>query len=220
MGMFRAALSCVYRVLTMGSGALGLVISLTGTILQSVDKSIVFPGWIILALGALLLFITAIRIEWELMQEKEKNRKPRPDMKLEDVVKRIRGKEDIFGPENAESTQVLDALSRIRESGANGAVTIFGVKGLQYLPNSSSVIADAIVVRLVIPAVFWEKNAISYLGFVKDRIGVTEDTTTTNQGFGTGYGYLWFDSMQVDSIWPPARVRIAWKNPFSLVTAR
>jgi hypothetical protein len=187
------------------------VIALIGSALQSFDKTFVVPGWAILAVGTLLLFIAACQIESELIQEKAKNRKPLPDMPLEAAVKRICGKEDVFGPDD-NPTEVLQALKSLAERAAAGAITIFGVKGIQYLPSGPRETVDAVVKRPPIDAKFWETNSIQYLSFYKDRIGVTENDIGTKD-VGTGYGYLWLDTKQIDALWPAPRKRINWRHP-------
>lgn len=210
--MFRAVFSCIWRVLSSASGGLGFLISAIGTLLQSADKAIVFPGWAFLAVGALLLFITAIQIEWELLQEKEKRRKPAPTMSLEAVVKRIRGKEDIFGPENSESAEVLRALTLIRERAANGSLTIFGSREARYVRPEHHATA---ISRMPIPKEFWLDNTIDYIAFTTNRDGITKMVGKPNDR-SNEYEYLWLDKHEVDTIWPPPRRTIRWRAPIEI----
>src|SRR5262249_34517119 len=147
--VFRAIIACIKRVISTVSGAAGTASSIVGAISEWIGHAIAVPGWAWLIFCASLLFATACRIEWELMQEKDKNRKPRPDMPLKAVITRIRGKEDIFGFEKSESMEVFRALTRIREHAVTGQLTIFGVRGFKYLPSNFS---DAAVTRLPIPS--------------------------------------------------------------------
>jgi hypothetical protein len=211
--MFKAIFTCIKRVIGTLTGFGGTVSSIIGALSEWLKQPIAVPGWAWIVLGSALLFATACRIEWELLQEKDKNRKSEPDMTFEQVIERIRGKKDIFGPENSESLEVSKAFRSIEERAASGALVIFGSKGIRSLDGLQRDTVGAMLKRLPIPADFWSSNSFDYLSFIEDRSGATTDTTQRDQKFGSGYGNIWLDSKQVNSIWPEPRKRIAWSNP-------
>jgi hypothetical protein len=167
------------------------------------------PAWIWWFSAIVILFVSAILLEMSLQKEKEKTRKPQPTIKLEDVVKRIRGKEDIFGQNNSESQEVLRALTLIREKAYNGALTIFGSKEVRYVKPEQHHVATS---RLVIPREFWEKYQLDYIAFASNRDGITKPIGRPDDR-SIEYEYIWLDRHQVDEIWPPSRKSIDWKNP-------
>ena len=210
--MFRAIVACIRRVISSTSGAFGTGTSVMGAISEWTGQPVAVSGWVWLTLGAVLLFVTACRIEWELMQEKDKKRKPQANMNLEDVVKRIRGTDDIFGPNSSESAEVFKALKSLVEHGATGSLTIFGCKDVKCAP--ANYVDMAMPPRLPIPAEFWRTNSFDYTAFTGDRIGITRDGTSNDNAIGSGFGYIWFDRAQIDSIWPRPRSKINLRNPF------
>jgi hypothetical protein len=209
MLFIQAAAKCTWRVLTEASGALGVLISLAGTLAESLGLKTGMPNWVWIAIGSALLFITACKIEMELMREREKNRNPQPTIRLEDVVKRIRGKDDIFGPENSESSEVLKVLTLIRENAANGSLIIFGSQEARYVKPEHQGMA---ISRMAIPKVFWETNAFDYIAFTTNRDGITKPTRKPDDR-SDEYEYIWLDIQQVDAIWPKPKKRIEWQNP-------
>jgi hypothetical protein len=167
------------------------------------------PAWVWWLGAIVILFVSAVFLEMSLQKEKDKNRAPRPNMKLEDVVKRIRGKDDIFGPENSESAQVLQALTLIRESAHNGALTIFGSKEVRYVKPEHHEFA---ISRMAIPPEFWKTYTFDYIAFTSNRDGITKPIGRPDDR-SMEYEYIWLDRDQVDSLWPPPRKRIEWQNP-------
>jgi hypothetical protein len=70
-----------------------------------------------------LLFVTASRLQWDLQKEKEKNRKPTPQMPLSEVISRIIGSDDQSKP--GASTLVGEALPSIREKARLGMISVW-----------------------------------------------------------------------------------------------
>jgi hypothetical protein len=207
--MFNRIWHCCFLVGTRLTTIAGGASTLIGAAQQYLGVS-GLPAWFWWALAILLMLATAVRVQWELLQEQDRNRKPEPNMSLEDVVKRIRGKEDVFGPEHSESMEVLRAFKLLTERGATGAITIFGSKGVRYVKPEFT---DVALTRLPIPAEFWQTNTFDYSAFLDDRSGVTRNETKPHE-LGSGYGYIWFDRQQINAIWPPRRRTLDWKNPF------
>jgi hypothetical protein len=68
MLLIQAAMKCAWRVLSEASGAVGVLISLAATFAEAMGwKPPVGPNWMWIAIGAALLFVTACKIELELM---------------------------------------------------------------------------------------------------------------------------------------------------------
>jgi hypothetical protein len=214
MLFIQAATKCAWRVLTEASGALGVLISGAGSLAEALGLKAGMPNWVWIAIGAALLFITACKIELELMRERESRRKPEPNMTLEEVVKRIRGKDDIFGPESSESMEVKRAFTWIEERAKTGAITVFAVKGISYFPDKGN--ADAYVRRFPVPANEWETHVIDYLAFLDDPKGrITPYSPTEEAKVGSGYAYVWFDRGEINSIWPAPKRKMRWRWPLS-----
>jgi hypothetical protein len=169
------------------------------------------PPWVWWLIAIVLIFVTAVRVQWRLLEEQDKNRNPEPDMRLEDAVKRIRGKDDIFGAEYSESTEVLKALNLIRERGANGSLAIFGSKEVRFVkPEHLSLIP-----RLPIPKEYWEDNGLDYIAFTTNRHGISRPIGRTDDRTNE-YEYIWLDHRQVDSAWPTRRKKLELRNPIRL----
>jgi hypothetical protein len=135
-------------------------------------------------------------------------RQPEPTMRLEDVVKRIRGTDDVFGPDNSESMKVLQALEAIREKALHGTIAVFGCLYREWRATKPE--HWPILVRHPIPPGHWTDHGISYIEFTTDRMGEVRDLA--NKEAAT-YIMLWFDAHEIDSVWPRARRRIDWANP-------
>ncbi len=209
--MFKAIWSCIKRVVRSVTGALGTLSTAIGAVSEWLQHPIVVPGWVWITAGAILLFATACRIEWELLKEKAKNRTPRPDMSLEDLVRRVRGKQDVFGPEHPGDIEVLRAFTRIEEHAAAGAITVFGVPGVTHVASFGN--PDAVARRVPIPVDAWRTHSLSYTDFLQDKSGRVDPTDQHQRIVGGGYGNIWFDSRQIDSLWPTSRRRLNWRNP-------
>jgi hypothetical protein len=204
--MFAALWASIIRVVRTASGSFGVLSSIIGTLSQWLGRPLAIPGWAWISIGAFLFFATACRVEWELIKEKEKNRKPQPTKQLEGVVKQIIGKDDIFGPDNAESMQVLQALEAIREKALHGLIDVFGCDSREWRATKPA--QWDMLVRHRIPADHWRDNRIDYLEFANDRFGEVRDLPNKT---GPTHIMLWFDQTQVDSNWPR---KTDWKDIF------
>ena len=147
---------------------------------------------------------------WPVIRGRAKARPPEPNTRLEDVVKRIRSKEDIFGPENAESMKVLEALESIREKALHGSLTVFGCESREWRATKPE--HWGLLVRHQIPAEHWKDHKIDYMEFATDRHGEVIDVPNAR---GATYRMLWFDKDQVSQLWPQRRRKIDWRNPIN-----
>ena len=199
--MFRAIWNCVKRVAATYEGAGGIFSAVFGSLAEFFGARPGLPGWAWLALGALLLFFTACRIEWELLKEKETGKKAEPNMRLEEAVKRIRGKEDIFGPDNSESASVLEALETLREKLLHEHIEAFGCRHEEWRAAHSDL--RGMLVRHKIAAHHWEDHNLDYLTFTEDRAGLV---VPIHKPLGEATHYqIWFDADQIDRVWPAPR---------------
>lgn len=179
---------------------------MVGTFSQYLEKQLVVPGWAWTAVGAGLLFWTACRIEWELLAEKDKSRKAEPSMQLEEVVKRIRGKDDIFGRENSESMEVMRALQALREKAQLGLLEVYGRKGWRSVRPAEY----DLIPRVRIPVEYISEHWVSYIEFIDDRRGELSHDANSAPG---EYIDIWFDRAQVEAMWPPRRFHLSFRNP-------
>jgi hypothetical protein len=141
------------------------------------------PAWIWWAAVIVLLFVAAVRIDMELVQEQEK-RPPEADMPLGQVVLRIAGQN---------KGTVFDAL---RERAVQGHLTVFGREGavagqFERFPLKK------------IPQDYWDGHHINPLKFYADSRGETE--ICAHGGRGPIYKDLYFDRRQIDARWPPPK---------------
>jgi hypothetical protein len=191
------------------SGGFGLLTSVVGILSEIFQQPILVPGWAWLAVGAGLLFMTACRIEWDLLAEKQKNRKPQPNMQLEDAVKHIIGEDEIREEHGVEVARVLAAL---REQALLGTLQVFARKGWR----SAGLAALDSVPRSIVPAAYFEDHWISSIEFMSDHRGEINYIANSTPG---EYMDVWFDLAQIDAVWPAPRRRITLRNPFKLSEA-
>ena len=126
------------------------------------------PSWAWWMLAVILLFVAAVRSEMAAERAREANRKPSPTVSLMDLLPRIRGTVDIFGPQYSESGKLADALALIREKAMLGEITVFGKtnwrsatpENYKWLPRER------------ISPEYWNTHELDYMEFVQDRRGV------------------------------------------------
>jgi hypothetical protein len=161
------------------------------------------------ALAALFLFAVAVRSEMAAQEAKAAKRKPSPTWSLQDdVLPRLRGTHDLFGPAFSESGKLADALADIREKALLGQVTVFARKGWR----SATPASYPQIPREPVPADLWKSHSIEYLEFLKDRRGAI--TPNIPAGSSAEYIDLWFDEAEVRAAWPskaqPLNLRAAF----------
>lgn len=184
--MLKRIFDCAFRVTSQWTTIVGGVFTMIGTVQQYSDIARV-PVLIWWLAAIIALLATAFRIQWQLLDEQDKNRKPQPNMKLEDAVKRIRRKGDIFGPNNSESAEVMRALTLLREHGSTGELTIFGSKEVRFVKPEHY---DVAITRLPIPTEFWQTHDFDYIAFTDDQNGMTRDSTKAQGESRIEYSYI------------------------------
>jgi len=194
----QVVIKCAWRVLSEYSGALGALISLAGILLEAFGlKAGTTPNWAIIAIGAALFFVTACKIELELVRERDKNRSPTPSVSLDALTKRLAGEGSPLHVPGLPQ-KIWDAHSAIRQEGRLGRLSIFGrpdaVAGnLDHTPLAP------------IPADFWEFAQIDYMEYLQDPRCKTE--AAKHPGPRTHFSDLHFDAHQIDAIWPAKKRR-------------
>jgi hypothetical protein len=203
MLFIQAATKCIWRVASEASGAFGILFTVAGSAAEALGWKAVMPngGWI--AIGAGLLFITACKIEKELMDERNRNSKPVPSVSLQTLVTRLAGGEDRH--EEGINRKTLEALKAIRQEGRLGRLAIFGrtdaVEGHEDHYPLGPVNGD-----------YWETAQISYLDYIQNPKCKTE--AAKNPKPSTYFSDLHFDKFQIEAIWPsPKPRRFTFRNP-------
>jgi hypothetical protein len=173
--MLKAFSTCAALVLRSWSGITGATTALVGALKNVGLEAIPIPAWAWWLAAIILLFYTAVRLQMSLLEEQAKNRNPEPSMRLEDAVKRIRGKDDVFGANDSEDRdrEVMRALTLIRERASSGSLAIFGSKEVRFYKPADREIALS---RMPIPKGFWEAYELDCAAFKTNRDGITKPT--------------------------------------------
>jgi hypothetical protein len=117
------------------SSWIGIASTAGGVVSDATGDQFAIPAlvWWLLAIGALIT--TAVKIESDLIKEKEKNKVAEPTMPLHEVVERALGTKDVFGgvkhypsgePYSENRDAILQVFSVIRERAQNGQLAVFG----------------------------------------------------------------------------------------------
>jgi hypothetical protein len=122
--MVQAIWQTVQRVCKDPFASCGLLISAIAALSDMVGKSFLFSSSVWWAVGVILLFVTASRLQWDFQKEKDKQRKFAPQMSLDQVVARIIGTDD--QSKSGASTLVAKALPSIREKARLGVISVWG----------------------------------------------------------------------------------------------
>jgi hypothetical protein len=206
--MWGAIFRCIRRVLADGFSALGVISTGLGVLSGLLEKTLILPAWAWIVLGAILIFVTACRLEWELEKERD-NRKPESDTTLEDVVRRMRGVLEPFDREMGDPAEILRHLDEIREKALQGHLATFGREGVE-IKNQKPLAP--------IRTDYWDRNKIDYMFFWKDRRGATEKTGARNDD--PRYCDLHFDRRQIDKRWPLPRRQVRLRNPLQIMKGK
>jgi hypothetical protein len=151
------------------------------------------------AVGVILLFVAASRLQWDLQKEKEKNQKPTPQMPLSEVISRIIGSDDQSKP--GASTLVGEALPSIREKARLGMISVWG--------RISTGDVASIQPLEPIPQDFWTNARIDFVKYLRDQRCPTSDTRQS--GNSVKYADLHFDIVEIQSVfgsYRPKRIRL------------
>ncbi len=118
-----------------------------------------------------------------------------PNMPLKEVLKQIRGKENVF--EAGDNMETLRALEALRERALHDQMTIFGWSYGEWRRTPPA--HWHMLVRQRIPAVQWKSIHIDYQELSTDGLGMTIPLGDPSQEKYIG---LFADRREVDSLWP------------------
>ena len=126
--------------------------------------------------------------------------KPEPNMHLEEVVKRLTGRDRLPLPIDPGSDDLIYACNQIREKALNDQIAVFGCAEWRATQPKDY---DHMV-RSRIPAEYWKSHKIDAAdSFGTDQIFRRGITSRIAGGWdGTEYLWLWFDRSQVEAQWP------------------
>jgi hypothetical protein len=126
--------------------------------------------------------------------------KPEPNMQLDEVVKRITGRDKLPLPIEEGSVDLIYACNQIREKALNDLIVIFGCTEWR----STQPKDYDHMVRSRIPAEYWRNHKIDAAdSFGTDPILRRGITSKITGGWDkTEYLWLWFDRSQVETQWP------------------
>jgi hypothetical protein len=189
-----ASLKRVFSDVFAWAGALSTALGLGSDVLRT---RLLVPSWVWWAAAVLLLFLTAVRAQWELHRERDKSRAPQPDLTLAELLERLAGSRDPM----AAPQKISDALLCIRDKARLGLLAVWGRKDanmghLEFYPLEP------------IPAEHWTPAHIDYLQYLGDERCKTSDAQIP--GAAAHYADLHFDSVEIARAWPMARRRFAW----------
>jgi hypothetical protein len=139
------------------------------------------------------------------------NQKPQPNMRLEDVVKRITGLQRLPAAIEPGSTDIIDACELLREKALHDLIDVFGGIGWRATRPADY---DRMI-RDRIPSNYWRDHQLDVIGFLggDDHRGRTCDLAGDSSG--EDYYGIWFDKDQIDALWPAPKRRIDWRNPIN-----
>ena len=159
---------------------------------------------------------------WRVFHRQNIKQIPEPDMRLEDVIRRIVGRSVLPLPNEPESRLVWDACERLREKALLGSIDVFG--GINWRTTRPEDYDS--MTRDRIKPDYWRSHRMHVVGFLEDddRRGRTAplDEDAFTEGFhGTAadnYYGIWLSQHQIDAIWPPPRKKIRFRLPVTLET--
>ena len=131
----------------------------------------------------------------------ERHKIPEPNMRLEDVVKRITGNATFPHSNEPASMPILHACEALREKALLGILSVFGGIGWRTTPPADY---DRMI-RAPIPREYWKDHQLDVIGFLGagdgDYRGRTQDLIGT-WGDPTDYYGIWFDKDEINALWP------------------
>jgi hypothetical protein len=199
--MIHAIWQTVQRVFKDLFAAGGVLVSAIGALSDLFGKTLILPSWVWWAVGVILLFVTASRLQWDLQKEKDKNRIPTPQMPLTQVINRIIGTDDQSKP--GASTLVGRALPSIREKARLGMISVWG---------RMSTGGDASLQPLEpIPQDHWTNAQIDFVNYLRNQRCSTSNTRQS--GYSVQYADLHFDPVEIERAFGVKLKRIRLRSP-------
>jgi len=154
--------------------------------MQEVSGRAILPTWMWWSAALLLLLLSGIGLQWQLMKPQAKAKVPEPDRTLSDIIGQILGTQD---PESfGASTRLSQLFGRIREAASLGLISVWGRKNakphhLDFYPLER------------IPESHWSSAQIDFVEYVRDQRCPTRDAR--HPGSPDHYWDLHFNSAQI-----------------------
>jgi hypothetical protein len=127
------------------------------------------------------------------------DRLPTPNVRIDELLRRITGMHEFPGPNEQGSKTVVDVCERLREMALHQTLAVFGGINWRTTPPADY---DRMV-RDRIPPDYWKNHRIDVIDFLgpDEKRGRTISLTGTVDP--SDYYGIWFDRREVDSHWPP-----------------
>jgi hypothetical protein len=157
-------------------------------VMQEVSGRAILPTWMWWSAALVLVLLSGMSLQRQLMKEQAKVETPQPDRALSDVISEILGTQD---PESfGASTRLSQLFGRIREAASLGLISVWGRKNakphhLDFHPLER------------IPETHWSGAQIDFVEYVRDPRCSTRDAR--HPGSPDHYADLHFNSAQIDA---------------------
>jgi hypothetical protein len=121
-----------------------------------------------------------------------------PNIRLDDVLKRIARLSSFPGPNDEGSRDVLRACEALREKAINRRITVFG--GINWRTTLPAHYDE--MVREAIPPEYWRDHRIDVIEFLSEKEKRGKTIALDGSGSMDEYYGIWFDRRQIDDAWP------------------
>jgi hypothetical protein len=158
--------------------------------MQQISGRTIFPTWIWWAAAILLLFVSSVLLQWQLMTEREQHKMPEPTLDLSSAIAKILGIDD--PATSGSSTALSQVVTEIREKASLGQLTVWGRKNANVSRLSFYPLEP-------IPSSHWSSTHIDFLEFSKDPKCATQNAR--HPGSSDQYSDLHFDLGEIDARW-------------------
>jgi len=136
---------------------------------------------------------------------------PQPNMRLEDVVKRITGKDDFPGANESGGEEIRRVCEGLRQKAVLENISTFG--GINWRTTRPADYDRITLVR--IPAEYWKDHRIDVIEFLGPDKKRGRTIALTGTPSPDDYYGIWFDKNEIDALWPAPRRKIDWRNPIN-----
>jgi hypothetical protein len=159
-------------------------------VMQQISGRTIFPTWIWWTAALVLLFVSSVLLQRQLITEHAQHKKPEPTVDLSTAIAKILAIED---PSTlGSSTALSQVVTEIREKASLGQLSVWGRKNVK--PNRLSFYPLE-----PIPFSHWSSTHIDFLEFSKDPKCATQNAR--HPGSSDQYSDLHFDLREVNARW-------------------
>jgi len=195
MAAYLCAVAKHYYSLFIGVflGVLGMVKEMTG------PDTFPVPAWVLWGAAAVTIAAAQFFAWLDARKECDSHRiaNPMPDIGMQDVIRRmLKGAEPVAG-----AADVQSACDKLRQMASLGTLVVFG--GIGWRTTRPADYDN--MLKVAIPGTWWGEHKLDIVGVLEgdDRRGKT--TRLDGSVEPDDYYGIWFDSRQVDFLWPPPR---------------